>query len=200
MTSIKDFTKTIMDGLKNKSKILVNYGKCPKCSKPIIRGKTGFGCSDWKNGCKFSFLAKQFGYELNTDDVQALLFSKKTGYPKKLIDANGDEVHGYIIMNNKSSKLEIEICKVNKTKDSIGNCPMCGSSIIEKFNNFACFSCEFVVWKKIAKKEISKLVLKTLLEKNKTEVLKGFKSKAGKSFNAALTIKEGRVSFDFPPR
>lgn len=28
-------------------------GKCPICGHSIIEGKKGFGCSNWKNGCKF---------------------------------------------------------------------------------------------------------------------------------------------------
>lgn len=28
-------------------------GKCPECGHDIIEGKKGFGCSNWRNGCKF---------------------------------------------------------------------------------------------------------------------------------------------------
>lgn len=28
-------------------------GACPRCGKPVIRGKTAFGCSGWKEGCGF---------------------------------------------------------------------------------------------------------------------------------------------------
>jgi DNA topoisomerase-3 len=40
-----------------------------------------------------------------------------------------------------------------------------------------------------------------LLTKGKTEVIKGFKSKAGKAFDAALKFDENyRVTFEFPER
>ena len=29
-------------------------GKCPRCGKPIIEGKKGFGCSGYKEGCTFT--------------------------------------------------------------------------------------------------------------------------------------------------
>ena len=28
-------------------------GKCPLCSNPVMEGKKGFGCTNWKNGCKY---------------------------------------------------------------------------------------------------------------------------------------------------
>ncbi len=28
-------------------------GKCPLCGSPVVEGKTGYGCSAWKSGCKF---------------------------------------------------------------------------------------------------------------------------------------------------
>jgi DNA topoisomerase-3 len=40
-----------------------------------------------------------------------------------------------------------------------------------------------------------------LLTKGKTTVIKGFKSKAGKTFDAALKFDENyRVTFDFPEK
>ena len=32
---------------------LESLGKCPLCGNDIIEGKKGFGCSNWKGGCKF---------------------------------------------------------------------------------------------------------------------------------------------------
>ena len=28
-------------------------GKCPRCGGDIIEGKAAFGCSNWRQGCKF---------------------------------------------------------------------------------------------------------------------------------------------------
>jgi DNA topoisomerase-3 len=71
-----------------------------------------------------------------------------------------------------------------------------------------CYSCEsgkngcgFVIWKKIAGKSIGLPLAKVLLSKGRSKVLKGFKSKAGKPFEAMLVIteKEGvkQVTFEF---
>ena len=34
-------------------------GTCPRCGKPVIEGKVGFGCSGYKEGCKFVIWKKQ---------------------------------------------------------------------------------------------------------------------------------------------
>ena len=52
---------------------------CPKCSKgTVLRGKTAWGCSDWKNGCKFKlpFLFKNI--QLSSRDMESLIQDKKS--------------------------------------------------------------------------------------------------------------------------
>ena len=41
------------------------YGLCPKCGRPIIKGRTAFGCSGWKEGCDYRrpFLPTDAGNE-----------------------------------------------------------------------------------------------------------------------------------------
>ncbi|MCL2814660.1 MAG: DNA topoisomerase 3 [Oscillospiraceae bacterium] len=91
------------------------------------------------------------------------------------------------------------------TRETAGVCPSCGKKVLD---NPKCYSCEsgkngcgFVIWKKIAGKTISLPLAKVLLSKGKSRVLKGFKSKAGKPFEAmlAITEKDGvkQVSFEF---
>ena len=31
----------------------IGYGLCPRCGKTVIKGKTAYGCSGWKEGCDF---------------------------------------------------------------------------------------------------------------------------------------------------
>jgi len=31
----------------------IGYGLCPKCGKTVIKGRTAYGCSGWKEGCDF---------------------------------------------------------------------------------------------------------------------------------------------------
>lgn len=82
-------------------------------------------------------------------------------------------------------------------------CPLCGKGrIFEGKKSFSCSEykngCTFTVWKMIAGKEITKATIEELVKSGKTSVIKGFKSKDGKEFDAALKLKDGKVSFHFP--
>ncbi|MCH1627356.1 type IA DNA topoisomerase [Ferdinandcohnia quinoae] len=61
---IFDFTTESVNKIKTDKDQIINelsqvkttievLGKCPVCGHGIIEGKKGFGCSNWKNGCKF---------------------------------------------------------------------------------------------------------------------------------------------------
>lgn len=49
------------------------YGDCPKCKSPIIKGNKGYGCSKWKEGCKFVLWKQYKGQELNEGQIRTLL-------------------------------------------------------------------------------------------------------------------------------
>ena len=78
-------------------------------------------------------------------------------------------------------------------------CPKCQSSIAVSTKIYACTGCDLKVWGEIASKKLTLLQVETLFNKGKTCLLKGFKSKAGKSFDAKLVLdaNTGKVSFEF---
>jgi DNA topoisomerase-3 len=83
----------------------------------------------------------------------------------------------------------------------LGDCPLCGAEVQEQKKSYSCSGwkrgCKFVIWKKIAGKTIGIRTAKALLRKRETRRLKGFKSKAGKPFDARLKLVDGEVQFDF---
>lgn len=75
-------------------------------------------------------------------------------------------------------------------------CP-CGNGKIEiSAKAFSCKSCDRTIWKEVAGK---KLTLDNALDllKGKTVKMKGFKSKAGKKFDAGLKLVDGKTTFVF---
>ncbi|SCA63982.1 DNA topoisomerase 3 [Chlamydiales bacterium SCGC AG-110-P3] len=200
MKRVRDFTTHIIETLKGGAEAgLTDLGQCPLCKKPIIKGNTGYGCSGWKTGCGFRFHAEQFGTKLNERDVQSLMYKGRLTYPRKLVDAQGQETQGYITIDQ-TGRIGVVTREAKIREDALGQCPLCSSSVIEKFQCYSCTDCDFAIWKKIAKRPVSKTLAQILMSKGRSQVLKGFRSKAGKPFSAALVLKDGKVSFEFGPR
>lgn len=89
-----------------------------------------------------------------------------------------------------------------KKVNEIGICPKCGKNVLETAKAYSCCGgrngCGFIIWKTIASKNISVAQAKKLIEKKKTDLIKGFKSKVGKEFNAYIVLKEDfTTGFEF---
>jgi DNA topoisomerase-3 len=67
-------------------------------------------------------------------------------------------------------------------------CPKCGGKMRETFKWFSCSACDFLVWKSIASKSLTVAEVELLLRERKIGPLDGFRSKAGKPFQAMLVV------------
>lgn len=64
-----------------------SFGKCPLCGHDIIEGKKGFGCSNWKNGCKFVIWKEdEFTKAINKKITKTIV--------KKLLKSGKAEIKG----------------------------------------------------------------------------------------------------------
>jgi DNA topoisomerase-3 len=85
----------------------------------------------------------------------------------------------------------------------LGLCPICNEPVHERRAVYSCPSsdCDFVVFKTMAKRPVSATMVRTLLREGQTKVVKGFKSRKGKDFSAAITVgSDGKTTFLFPER
>lgn len=71
-------------------------------------------------------------------------------------------------------------------------CPRCGKQVVfyPKVAKCQNSDCELIVFRSIASKELSDTQLNDLLTKGKTGIIKGFKGKSGKSFDASISLDE----------
>jgi DNA topoisomerase-3 len=80
-------------------------------------------------------------------------------------------------------------------------CPFCHSSMEKSRYTYLCTNteCGFKAPAELCKKRLSAAQVTALLTKGHTDIIKGFKSKAGKPFSAALYIDQSdrTVKFDF---
>lgn len=96
------------------------------------------------------------------------------------------------------------ITKVN-AETQFGRCPKCkqGEIIKKNTNKFTVYSCanqcDFVLFDKYGNKKLSDSIIKELITNGKTsKEIKGFKSKAGKTFGAILKLNEEyKITYDF---
>jgi len=85
--------------------------------------------------------------------------------------------------------------------EALGPCPVCGTPVTKGRRAYKCATgreCPFVIFETIAGKTIKPALVKLLLARGHSSVLPGFRSKAGKRFQAALVLSaDGQVSLDF---
>jgi len=120
---------------------------------------------------------------------------------KYLSEAFLDDIENYLKTICEDIKtLDKNSFAVSVSADEL-DCPKCKKNkiVINKFLA-KCRDedgCGFKVWKKIAEKNLSDSQVSTLILKGKTGLIKGFKSKAGKPFDAMLKLEGDKVSFEF---
>ena len=54
-------------------------GDCPRCGRPVITGKRGYGCSGWRDGCPFVLCAQYRDRPLSENEVRELLQRRVLG-------------------------------------------------------------------------------------------------------------------------
>jgi len=99
--------------------------------------------------------------------------------------------------------IEIAVLFKGEKMNVVGKCPNCGGKVVESKFFYGCQNwrkedgaCSFKLHKVLAQKKISPLTIQVLLEKGKSEKIKGFKSNKGETFSAALKlIKADRYWF-----
>lgn len=93
---IKDFTIKAVDDIKKDTSMLKNFkvplpegteslGKCPICGNDVIESDKAFGCTNWKNGCKYTIwkddkFITSIGKKVSKEMVQLLLKNGKVGF------------------------------------------------------------------------------------------------------------------------
>lgn len=96
--------------------------------------------------------------------------------------------------NNKSSGTQLERLEVK--------CPSCNSDLVVSEKFCRCTGCNFRLWTTIAGKKLTRNQAETIIKKGKSGVIKGFKSKAGNSFDAFVLLKNkttGETGFEYLP-
>ncbi len=203
MDEVAAYTREILANKAEATIDLTNLGPCPTCQSPVIRGRSGYGCSQWKSGCTFVLPGVLWGLEINPVLAREILIHKRslTPYPIK----DGKKSHfAHLCFDQKgrpSYEVASEAQKAAASDESLGTCPVCSGDVVVGKKAYGCSNwrngCRFVVWKTMAQKEIPLEFVQQLLQDQITGEITGFTSKAGKPFNAKLKVVGGEVKFEF---
>lgn len=120
ITKTGEFTKKLietvvqsLDQLQVESKIQEMkakdaVGKCPKCGKEVVNQKTFYGCTGYKEGCKFSLPGEFLNKKISEANIKKLLEGKKTGFIKGPKGKKEFDAH---LKLNSVGKIEFEFPK-----------------------------------------------------------------------------------------
>jgi DNA topoisomerase-3 len=184
-------------------------GKCPQCGGSIVENPKSYGCENWRDadgGCRF-VIWKEMAQKRITPQMAAELIQKGRLGP----------LEGFVSRKEKPFAAALKLVPERElwsvrfdfgasnaggaVQPPIGKCPACGGEVTRGPRAYGCANwreadggCRFVIWRTIARKEISPAVAAQLLERGTTELMDGFISRKGASFSARLRLStEGPV-------
>lgn len=79
---------------------------CPECGKPIVKQKWGYGCSGYKEGCKFSVSQTIAGKKLTDKQIESLITKGITPKINGFISKSGKKFSAKLKLN----KNKVEFC------------------------------------------------------------------------------------------
>ncbi|NTW32972.1 MAG: DNA topoisomerase 3 [Bacteroidetes bacterium] len=124
---------------------------CPKCKKgKILKGKTAYGCAEYKSGCDFKIDFKFLDNELTEKQIFTIINKGKSGKINDFV-LNNAKVSGCIELNKNFTPVFIQEKSDKKEKKTkILKCPKCGKGEMLKGNSaYGCSrfreDCNFVI-------------------------------------------------------
>lgn len=182
---------------------------CPVCGKVVKPTPFGWGCTGYSkdgDGCKFSINKTLAGVELSDKNIAQLLTKGRTGLIKGFTSKSGKKFNAYLVIDSESKDIKFDFLS-DREREMV--CPICGKPMKKSKYGYICsdFSrdgngCDFSVNTEICKKKISEAQVSALLKNGRTDVIKGFKSKAGREFDAVLVVNREthKIDFEFAKR
>lgn len=189
---------------------------CPDCGGALMIKGFGYGCANYDpqdpSSCKFA-VGRIADKELSPAQVKELLSSGITQTIRGFKSKNGKKFDACLMLEKDADgkhtvAFNFDNVEAKKIKDVV--CPLCGGEIVQTPFGYGCASydkldessCRFSIGK-MAGKDIPETQIRELLTNGKTATIRGFKSKAGKKFDARITFSRDEndkitgLKFDF---
>jgi DNA topoisomerase III len=217
MAKIKDLAREIVHKAKNfesdriEGSYLTIEANCPKCGALNLKEDyRTYYCET----CGFRLFKNIASRQLSPDEVTALITDRKVGPLNGFRSKTGKPFSAILILNAEN-KPEFEFDN-NGNSDRvaidpqqhalIGKCQVCeGGQVYDTGTAYICEnlskgSCTFKMSKTILQCEIPPLQMRKMLVEGKSDLLKRFISKKGRPFDAFLTMRNGKIGWEFMKR
>lgn len=132
--------------------------------------------------------------EMYLDEVEQGMMSKE-----EFLEKVNKQVEDFVNAVKATPKKVISTnttAEANKNKDSqtLGACPICGNPVLENSKAYYCVNwkngCKFAIWKTFMEKNITPAMVKQLVQKKQTSLVKGLRSKFGKVYDRRLMLDD----------
>ena len=168
--------------------------KCPSCGGNIISGNKGFYCSNYKSGCQMGAFKSVCDTVIKDSDFANMIAGKIVNVVIKKGEKKWPQDLKY---NAETHKIEFVQAPPSTSKYK---CPKCGKELTEDARKYYCSSsCGFQFWKMAAGKVLTGSQIEKFFTTGSTGLVKGMKSKSGKTFDAKIVLNAEKTgtSFEF---
>ena len=185
---------------------------CPGCGNPIIKQKWGYGCSNYKNGCKFAISDTIASKKLTDSQIERLIKNGTTGNKPVagFVSKSGKKFEAILNLEVEKNNGLVTECKTSfvfpsstpaQPSSPVSSdllCPSCRSPLTNGKWGWECSEhCGFSFGYTIASRKMKEEDLRELIKTGRTKTLTGFVGKTGKPFSALLKLKKDKKGTEF---
>lgn len=204
-----------------------SLGKCPKCGSGIFENGMSYVCEKSvgeNRSCDFRCGSIILQQPVDRTQLAKLLTEGKTDLLAKFVSKKTGRAFKAFLALDKDKKPVFEFepreakskGRAEKSKEApkpidfagkepIGKCPQCGAGVFETEDGYVCETtqapkkpCKFRSGKVVLGQSLDRDQIHKLIASGRTDLLRGFISKAGRPFAAHLVVGDkGKVSFEF---
>lgn len=112
MQEIRQFTTDIVTDITSQKATASSFntskgiGTCPLCGKPVTENKKAYGCSGWKEGCKFTIWKQIAGKKISQAQAKKIISKGRSDLIKGFKSKKGNDFDAYLKLDNSEIKFE----------------------------------------------------------------------------------------------
>lgn len=116
MNGIVEYTRNLIASSTSSQLDTGRFGDCPLCGKEIIKGKTAYGCSGWKEGCSFVLEPAYKAVQLTPNQIQVLLQMHILPYSVQI-----DDQPRLLLLSKQGFVMDIDLPSADRQKKTPDN-------------------------------------------------------------------------------